>query len=178
MKTARLFLSLFIAALLLTACDDGGDKDTSGDFGTIQVPDVSQLEQSADAEDSQTPSGVTFMTQDAWTSAISDTRADTPDWISISPDHGDAPGTYTIQISLEPNTGEEARTAVITIVCGPSKIEISVTQKSSGDKEEDEGDEGDHEPRMDVWPTSPNMTLENWNPSWSSPMTGRIDSSP
>ena len=129
MKTDKFFAWLLAPALLLAACGDD-DKPQSGDFGEIQVPDLSQIEQTAGADDPQTPSGVTFTTQDAWSSSIRETRADTPGWITISPDHGDTAGTYTIRITLEPNTGEEARTAVITITCGSSHFEITVTQEA------------------------------------------------
>lgn len=129
MKPVKFFALFFASVLLLAACSED-DKPQSGDFGEIQVPDRSQIEQTAGADDTQTPSGVTFTTQGAWSSSISETRAEAPDWISISPDHGDAAGSYTIQITLQPNTGEEARTAVITITCGSSHFEITVTQEA------------------------------------------------
>ena len=129
MKPVKFFALFFASVLLLAACSED-DKSQSGDFGEIQVPDLSQIEQTAGADDTQTPSGVTFTTQGAWSSSISETRAEAPDWISISPDHGDAAGSYTIQITLQPNTGEEARTAVITITCGSSHFEITVTQEA------------------------------------------------
>lgn len=129
MKTDKFFAWILAPVLFLAACGDD-DKPQSGDFGEIQVPDLSQIEQTAGADDTQTPSGVTFTTQGAWSSSISQTRADAPDWITISPDHGDAAGSYTIRITLEPNTGEETRTAVITITCGSSHFEITVTQEA------------------------------------------------
>lgn len=142
MKTGKFFAWLLATTLLLAACGDD-DKTQSGDFGEIQVPDLSQIEQTAGADDPQSPSGVTFTTQGAWRSSISQTRADEPDWISISPDHGDAAGSYTIRITLQPNTGSEARTAVITITCGSSHFEISITQKGTDDSGDD-SDEDDN----------------------------------
>ena len=41
----------FIAAALLASCSD--DKDYSGDFGQIKVPDTRQLEQTVSADDTQ-----------------------------------------------------------------------------------------------------------------------------
>lgn len=119
----------FIAAALLASCSD--DKDYSGDFGQIKVPDTRQLEQTVTADDTQAAQGVTFTTEGAWTSTIAQTRAEAPDWIRISPDHGDAAGSYTLKITLEPNTSEETRTAKIVITCGSSKIEITVTQEGT-----------------------------------------------
>lgn len=128
MKTAKFFIAL-LAAALLASCGD--EKDHSGDFGQIKVPDTRQLDQTAGADDTQAARGVTFSTEGAWTSSITQTRADGPDWITITPDHGDAAGTYTLKITLEPNTSEEPRSAKITITCGTSKIEITVTQEGT-----------------------------------------------
>ena len=128
----------FIAIALLASCSDKGD-DHSGDFGQIKVPDTRQLEQTVSADDTQTAQGVTFTTEGAWTSSIAETRAGAPSWITISPDHGDAAGSYTIKITLEPNPSEKARTAKIVITCGTSKIEITVTQEA-GEEGEDPGD--------------------------------------
>ena len=93
-----------LATALLASCSD--DKDYSGDFGQIKVPDTRQLEQTISADDTQSARGVTFSTEGAWTSAITQTRTEAPDWISVSPDHGDAAGTYTLKITLEPNESE------------------------------------------------------------------------
>ena len=121
----------FIAAALLASCSD--DKDYSGDFGQIKVPDTRQLEQTVSADDTQSARGVTFTTEGAWTSTIAETRAEAPVWISISPDRGDAAGSYTLKITLEPNTSGASRTATIVITCGTSKIEITVTQEGADD---------------------------------------------
>lgn len=120
----------FIATALLASCNDK-DNDYSGDFGQIKVPDTSQLEQTVTADETQAAQGVTFTTEGAWTSAITQTRAEAPDWITISPDHGDAAGSYTIKITLDSNSSEETRTAKIVISCGTSKIEINVTQEGT-----------------------------------------------
>ena len=121
----------FMAAALLASCSDK-DNDYSGDFGQIKVPDTRQLEQTVTADDTQTARGVTFTTEGAWTSTIAEkTRAEAPSWISISPDHGDSAGSYTLKITLQPNDSEESRTATIVINCGTSKIEITVTQEGT-----------------------------------------------
>lgn len=134
------FLVLFVAsALLMAACGDD-DKPQSGDFGEIQVPDVSQLVQMAEAGAGS--SSIRFTTLAAWNASIRETRSETPDWISISPDHGDTAGSYTIEITLQPNTGTEARTAVITITCGSTQIEISITQKAPDNSDEEDNSQG------------------------------------
>lgn len=136
----------FMAAALLASCSD--NKDYSGDFGQIKVPDTRQLEQTAGSDDTQAAKGVTFTTEGAWTSTITATRAEAPYWIAISPDHGDAAGTYTLRITLQPNTTAENREARITITCGTSKIEIVITQKGSDTPEDPD------EPSVDPTPQS------------------------
>lgn len=131
MKTAEILLSLFAAATLTACGGDDNDGKWSGNFGQVEVPDTRELEQTVGADDTQGKSGVTFTTEAAWTAAITQTRAGTPDWISISPDHGDAAGTYTLRITLTPNGSEEERTATITIECGNSTVPITLTQEGT-----------------------------------------------
>ncbi len=118
-----------MAAALLASCSD--DTDYSGDYGQIRVPDTRQMKQTVSAGDTQAAQGVTFTTEGAWTSTITQTRTEAPDWITVSPDHGDAAGSYTLKITLKPNTSRKARTAKIVISCGTSKIEITVTQEGT-----------------------------------------------
>lgn len=140
MKHIPFFVLFIVSALLTAACGDD-DKTQSGDFGQIQVPDVSQLAQMAEA--GAGTSSVSFTTLAAWSASIRDAGAGTPDWISLSPDHGDQAGSYTVEITLQPNTAAEARTAFITITCGTTQIEISITQKASGgDSDEDDNSQG------------------------------------
>ena len=160
----------FMAIALHASCSDKGD-DHSGDFGQIKVPDTRQLEQTVTADDTQAAQGVTFTTEGAWTSSIAETRAGAPAWITISPDHGDAAGSYTLKITLQPNDSKESRTAKIVISCGTSKIEITVTQEGTG--ESGEGD--DPQPvksalisRLDFYQSStePGYSGERWASSY------------
>jgi len=106
----------------------------------ISVADENSLTQQVFADNEQ-GSSVSFTTTSAWTSSISagspsaqvaQTRAGTnsSDWISISPDHGNA-GTHTVAITLETNTTGSDRTATITISCNGKDIIITVTQKAT-----------------------------------------------
>ena len=126
----------FMAAALLASCSDGKDKDYSGDFGQIKVPDTRQLEQTVTADETQAAQGVTFTTEGAWTSAITETRAEAPNWISVSPDHGDAAGTYTLKIILDSNGSEETRAAKIVVTCGSTEAMMAamMTVANPGDK--------------------------------------------
>ena len=112
MKTCRPLALLLVSTLLLAVCGDN-DKTQAGDFGQIQIPDVSQLVQMAEAEAETGSSSVTFTTLAAWSTSIRETRTETPEWISISPNHGDLAGDYTIRITLQPNFGQQSRTAII-----------------------------------------------------------------
>lgn len=93
MKPAKLLLFVMLFAM---ACSE--KEENPGDFGEIQIPDVGQLDQTIGLEGTEKPASITFRTADAWTSTIVQTRADAPDWISISPDHGDQAGSYILKI--------------------------------------------------------------------------------
>jgi hypothetical protein len=122
------YLGVTVIALLtvFTSCKKNDD---------IQVQNKEALSQIISA-DQTSGSEVTFTTTGAWTSNIKDkatksTKGET--WISINPDHGNAAGTYTVKINLEPNETGADRSAVITITCGDMNVEINVTQKGIGD---------------------------------------------
>ena len=113
--------------LVLTSCEGKEPKD-------IMVENEAALTQTSFADETSGKSGVTFVTSGAWTSTITEgptksTKTETTSWVSISPGRGDAAGTYTIIISLEPNTTGEDRKATITISCNGMDITIAVTQK-------------------------------------------------
>jgi hypothetical protein len=131
---------LSLILLLMAATFTGCGMDEPNENPAISVQDNGGVTQSVFADDTSGKSGVTFTTTGAWTSSISGAeanlkssllRAGSSTWISISPDHGDTAGTYTISISLEPNFTGSDRTAVITISCNGTDIAITVTQKST-----------------------------------------------
>ncbi|MGV8096268.1 MAG: BACON domain-containing protein [Mangrovibacterium sp.] len=78
-----------------------------------------------------------FYTTGVWISNIttvtsSGLQSEEPSpWISVSPDHGDNAGDYTITITTERNTTGEDRTAVIRILCGDDEFIIDITQKGT-----------------------------------------------
>jgi hypothetical protein len=120
-------LSLLLTAVLFYACG----KDDISD--PITVNDGQILTQIVYADELQGQSEINFATAGAWIASVSE-RAypdKKPEWISISPDHGDEAGNYIISIRLEPNLTGTERTAIITVTCGQKSIEISVTQKAT-----------------------------------------------
>ena len=131
------------AVLLLSSCGDKEEPKTD-----ITVEDETALTQTTFADETSGKSGITFVTAGAWTSTITEgttksTKAGTSSWVSITPDHGDAAGTYTIIISLESNTTGYDRSATITISCNGMDITITVTQKGTGVSANDEDDDAD-----------------------------------
>jgi uncharacterized protein YjdB len=97
----------------------------------ITVQNEQSLNQEVFADNTQ-GGGVTFVTAGAWTSLVAETSTRTKadsDWVSISPDHGDVEGTYTIAIGLLQNNTGADHSAVITISCKRSNIGINITQK-------------------------------------------------
>ncbi len=137
------FLSIVCALSMLTfvACTDD-DNNVGSYTDEIVVPPAQQEYLSQEISASATEgSGVTFTTAGAWTSAINAVRSGEVDWISITPDHGDTAGTYTISITLVPNETGEERKAEIVITCGETKIVITIVQSAS-----DEPSQGGDEP--------------------------------
>ena len=151
MKTIRSIKNLMFicaAVLLCATCGDDKEKETTA----IEVGNATTLTQTVYADKTSGTSGVSFVTAGAWTSTITEgsaksTKAGAASWVSISPDHGNTAGTYTIVISLAPNATGEDRTATITITCNGEEIKITVTQKGTtqegkpldpGNNEEDE----------------------------------------
>ncbi len=122
----KLFLFFSIAAMAFASCSKG-----DGGSGSINVTD-GQTNQTVYADNTSGSGGVSFRTTGAWTSSIEDITGRAGggvSWISIDPDHGDAAGTYTINIALEANYTGEQRTATISINCGGQTIKITITQQ-------------------------------------------------
>ncbi len=143
----KLFSITFVLCVLaIVGCsDDGGGG--GGETGGITVPPAQQQNLTQDITAYETSgSGVTFNTAGAWTSRINTTRSSGTDWVSISPDHGDKAGTYTIAISLTPNETGEERRAEIIITCGDTNIVINISQSATDvpDDNTSEDEEDNH----------------------------------
>lgn len=131
----RIFAFLFAAAALAGCSDDNG-----GDGGKdIQLAPGTPKDYTIFADEtSGTPSeGISFTTTGPWRASVAETRADASDnggsssWVSVSPDHADAAGDYTLTTTLGVNTTGEDRRATVTIECGGTKITITVEQKGT-----------------------------------------------
>lgn len=128
--------ALFVlwTAMILFACSDNDKKEFELAPGTT-------LDYIAYADETFiTPTeGISFTTTAPWRATISEIQSDELQtfegiregtWVTISPDHGDIAGDYTIQISLEKNLTGKDRKAVVSIECGETKISITIEQKA------------------------------------------------
>lgn len=128
----KFLLFLLPIVVLLSGCDTDEPENTP----TIIVPDREQLTQTVYADDNTGKSKVTFTTNSAWTSRITEAvkgkAAETAiDWVSITPSSGDQAGDYTIGISLTTNLTGEKRSAAIVIQCNGQTVTITVTQEAT-----------------------------------------------
>lgn len=126
MKVLRICVYVIVAMTMLVSCD----KLNEGDGQLIIDPVEDALLEQTVGSETLTAEGLSFTTTDAWTSRVVpvSTKGSQPMWVSITPDHGDEAGTYTISIILEANDTGEDRTANIIISCGSQTITISITQ--------------------------------------------------
>ena len=120
-----------LAVLTVFSCCS---KDKKDDAKSITVADNQQLTQTVYADKTEGASGVNITTTGAWTSSIAESPATkgaaTPQWISISPNSGANAGSYNIAITLSKNFSGANRSAIISISCEGTKIDINVTQQS------------------------------------------------
>lgn len=130
MKVLRSCLYAIAALAIFASCEELGNDNQL----IIDPVEDALLEQTVGSE-TITAEGVSFTTTGAWTSQVVpvSTKASQPMWVSITPDHGDEAGTYTITINLEANDTGEDRKANIIISCGGQTITISITQVATPD---------------------------------------------
>lgn len=125
----------FVAASLFTACGEdpfsSPETPDTPDTEKISVDEsyVSRLNQTLDA-DQTLAADLVFTTNAPWSATVTESRA-TPSWLTLSPDHGDQAGTYTLHINLKANESESSRKATIRILCGKASIEIQITQRGA-----------------------------------------------
>lgn len=109
---------------------------------------------------------MTFESTVPWQADVAETR--TGVWLTIAPTSGPA-GLNTLTITLEPNPGENSRTAVITIQAGGEKVTITVTQAGTGDQPDPTPD-----------PIAPEnlLTQIDYDYVWQEPAGSGIQASP
>lgn len=149
MKNLRLLAITLAGLIFLSGCDGlpgNGDEESQ-----ISIPDLSQLTQTAYADEGDTGEGFKLTALAPWNVSITQTRSEEkPDWIKLFVDgtetySGEA-GTFTFKIELTPNYSGSERKAEITITSGDDEITVSVTQNSkdkNGEIPKDPDGDGD-----------------------------------
>lgn len=124
-------LSLLLAAFV-AGCS--GDDDAPRD---LVLSDNTQTTQTVYADQtSGTGGGISFTALSDWTATVTDvtdtkaTTDGTVDWLTLSAYSG-GPGDYTLTLTLTENLTGQDRKAQIEIVCGASRITITVEQKGT-----------------------------------------------
>ena len=122
--------ALMVAAF--TACGNNDDNDVDDPKGIkIQNPDALNQTLYADETDGKS---LTFTTLGGWIAHVTEKtpgKTGTPDWVKVDPKIGLVEDKYTMKISVTANDTNADRMAVITIQCGPEKVEINITQKAT-----------------------------------------------
>ena len=128
MRKFRLFVAMFLAVFFITSCEEEVNIKAIVLDSTVSEEDLAQIIEAGETSGTS----ISFKTAGAWTSEIKvlQTRETSVEWISISPDHGDKAGDYTVNIILEKNDTDEDRAAEIIISSGGESVSVSVTQQA------------------------------------------------
>lgn len=122
------YVLLALLPLLLMGCSKEDGADGGGQAVQLATGTTNEYTVYADETAVAPSQGITFTTTGPWRATVAETRAGA-DWVTISPDHGDQAGSYTITVSLEANTTGQDRKAVVTIECGDTRVTITIEQK-------------------------------------------------
>ncbi len=136
-----LWLAL-LGVLTMTACskDDKPKDPTTPDEG-IEIT-AGNENQTIYADETEAPEGIQFTATSAWTAdvkASAATRANSVDWVrllfnGVEKYNGDA-GSFTMTVELSENTTGRSRTVTITLVCGDTRITITIVQDGRTEEE-------------------------------------------
>ena len=138
----RFFGFLVLVACIMSGCNKDNESPEMT-IGNITVSDKNEMNQRLYADRNQ--SGFEFTAAQSWNATVTETGSkvanatSSPDWIELSRYDGPA-GKYRLTIDLETNTTGAVRTAVITIVCGDTRITVTIRQEAtteSGDIPDD-----------------------------------------
>ena len=138
----RFFAFLVLVACIMSGCNKDNESPEMT-IGNITVSDKNEMNQRLYADRNQ--SGFEFTAAQSWNATVTETGSkatnatSSPDWIELSRYDGPA-GKYRLTIDLETNTTGAVRTAVITIVCGDTRITVTIRQEAtteSGDIPDD-----------------------------------------
>ncbi|HIW65464.1 MAG TPA: DUF4595 domain-containing protein [Candidatus Alistipes intestinipullorum] len=145
MKRFQALLFAVVATAAFVACDSGSGETTGADI-ELAPGTAKNITLYANQTAATPAEGISFTTTGPWRATVTETRASEVDWITLSADHGDAAGDYTITITLDVNTSGADRKATITIESGTTKITITVEQKATTEEGEIPDDGEDPQP--------------------------------
>ena len=113
-----------VLSLLLFACDKQMPEEIVRQDIIVPTGSVFDTGISFDAGQGQTRA-IRFTATDNWKANVTDTKAST--WLSVEPSAGDA-GEVQMSVSAQPNTTEASREAKVTITCGKTSKNFTVSQ--------------------------------------------------
>ena len=135
-------LFICLAVLAFTGCENG-------EVETDLVKIVGGAKDQTVAADRTSGEDVRFITTGAWSTKVDASAAEDGEaWITLDPASGDAAGEYTMSIKLEVNESDEARAAIVSILCGDSSVRFTVEQQGRNGGDEPDDNPGD-EPGVD-----------------------------
>jgi len=105
----------------------------------LTIANNDQLTQTAYADEETTGKGFTFTAKDNWTATVKEVKLQKSgsgvEWLKLllndKETYSGSAGTFTMVISLEPNSTGQTRTATIEIASSSDKITITVTQEGT-----------------------------------------------
>ena len=125
----KIFILLAMVALVVTGCE----KNPVDDGKQIQLPNETEKNQQAFADDEST-GGFTFTAKADWTANVTETTARTSSmpWLRLLHNgvetYNGAAGSFTLTVEMDTNYSGETRSATITITSGGDNISVTVTQ--------------------------------------------------
>lgn len=128
----RVWAILFACAALTVACSKADKDEPKKEEPTtgFTIPEsVKQDLNQTIPSDATSAKQISFTANGPWTARITYTKADT--WLTVSPDHGDKAGNYTVTITTAANTDPAARAAQVTFNCGGEAFSLNVTQEAA-----------------------------------------------
>lgn len=125
-------LLMAFSTIQFTACSNDDSNEPKQE---ITLSENTQKQQTIYADNANAPEGISFEANGSWKATvkeISAARAENNgiEWLSLSQYEGGA-GTITLNLIIKENNTGNDRKAEITIICGNSKITISVEQKAT-----------------------------------------------
>lgn len=125
-------LLMAFSTIQFTACSNDDSNEPKQE---ITLSENTQKQQTIYADNANAPEGISFEANGPWKATvkeISAARADNNgiEWLSLSQYEGGA-GKITLNLIIKENNTGNDRKAEITIICGNSKITISVEQKAT-----------------------------------------------